>query len=108
MAETTPLLPTIQTLPKEMRNLLCGGVAGMIAKSFVAPIDRIKIMYQVTSAQFRLRDVPKVAWSIVQKEGWQALWKGNTVTMIRVFPYRCVCELLHLHYIVKNGHPSQS
>ena len=108
MAETTPLLPTIQTLPKEMRNLLCGGVAGMIAKSFVAPIDRIKIMYQVTSAQFRLRDVPKVAWSIVQKEGWQALWKGNTVTMIRVIPYRCVCELLHLHYIVKNGHPSQS
>lgn len=59
----------------------------MVAKSVVAPIDRIKILYQVTSAQFRLRDVPKVAYSIIEKEGWAALWKGNTATMIRVFPY---------------------
>ena len=80
----------LQTLPKELRNLLCGGLAGMIAKSVVAPMDRIKIMYQVTSATFRLRDVPAVAYSIVKKEGWQALWKGNSVTMLRVFPYRYV------------------
>eukprot|EP00986_Skeletonema_menzelii_P014615 scaffold9817_cov154-Skeletonema_menzelii.AAC.9 len=80
-------LATIQSLPKAVRNLVAGGLAGMIAKSFVAPIDRIKILYQVTSAQFRLRDVPKVAYSIIEKEGWSALWKGNTATMIRVFPY---------------------
>ena len=86
MNESTYL--TIHNLPKEIRNLLCGGVAGMIAKSVVAPMDRIKIMYQVTTAEFRLRDVPKVAWNIIEKEGWQALWKGNLVTMIRVFPYR--------------------
>ena len=77
----------LQSLPKAARNLLAGGLAGMIAKSFVAPIDRIKILYQVTSAQFRLRDVPRVAYSIIEKEGWAALWKGNTATMIRVFPY---------------------
>jgi len=80
-------LATIQSLPKAARNLIAGGLAGMIAKSFVAPIDRIKILYQVTSAKFRLRDVPKVAYSIIEKEGWSALWKGNTATMIRVFPY---------------------
>lgn len=82
----------LQTLPKEVRNLVCGGLAGMLAKSVVAPMDRIKIMYQVTSATFRLGDVPSVAYSIAQKEGWQALWKGNSVTMLRVFPYRCVCN----------------
>ena len=80
-------LAKLQSLPKAARNLIAGGLAGMIAKSFVAPIDRIKILYQVTSAQFRLRDVPKVAYSIIEKEGWSALWKGNTATMIRVFPY---------------------
>ena len=81
------LITKLQSLPKAARNLLAGGLAGMIAKSFVAPIDRIKILYQVTSAQFRLRDVPRVAYSIIEKEGWAALWKGNTATMIRVFPY---------------------
>ncbi|KAL3763518.1 hypothetical protein ACHAWU_009202 [Discostella pseudostelligera] len=80
-------LSTIQSLPKEMRNLIAGGLAGMIAKSVVAPIDRIKILYQVTATRFRLRDVPSVAISIIEKEGLEALWKGNMATMIRVFPY---------------------
>lgn len=74
-------------IPKEVKNLVSGGLAGMLAKSFVAPIDRIKILYQVTSAPFRLRDVPQVALKIVKEEGVSALWKGNTATMIRVFPY---------------------
>eukprot|EP00569_Conticribra_weissflogii_P010310 CAMPEP_0171376154 /NCGR_PEP_ID=MMETSP0879-20121228/18201_1 /TAXON_ID=67004 /ORGANISM="Thalassiosira weissflogii, Strain CCMP1336" /LENGTH=138 /DNA_ID=CAMNT_0011885937 /DNA_START=272 /DNA_END=685 /DNA_ORIENTATION=- len=82
-----PMLTQIHTLPKELRNLLAGGLAGMIAKTVVAPIDRIKILYQVTSAPFRLRDVPKVAYSIIEKEGYSALWKGNLATMMRVFPY---------------------
>jgi hypothetical protein len=92
----------LQTLPKELRNLLAGGLAGMLAKSFVAPIDRIKILYQVTSAQFRLRDVPRVARSIVEKEGWGALWKGNLATMIRVFPYRLVwcCSLEFIGWLM--------
>ena len=59
----------------------------MVAKSFVAPIDRIKIMYQITSAHFRIRDVPGVALKIINEEGFAALWKGNTATLIRVFPY---------------------
>lgn len=93
-------------LPKEVRNLLAGGIAGMTAKSIVAPIDRIKIMYQVSSAKFRLRDVPGVAYKIIQAEGVTALWKGNFATMIRVFPYsgiqfmvfdRCKSFFLHRH-----------
>jgi hypothetical protein len=71
----------------ELRNLISGGVAGIVAKSFVAPIDRIKILYQVSSAEFHLRNLPRVAYNIVRDEGLSALWKGNTATMIRVFPY---------------------
>lgn len=74
-------------IPKEVKNLIAGGLAGMVAKSFVAPIHRIKILYQVTSAPFRLRHVPKVASKIIKQEGLSGLWKGNTATMIRVFPY---------------------
>jgi solute carrier family 25, member 42 len=77
----------IQQLPKEFRNLIAGGLAGMVAKSVVAPADRIKILFQVSSAEFHITRVPKVAWNIIETEGIQALWKGNTATMIRVFPY---------------------
>jgi hypothetical protein len=59
----------------------------MLAKSAVAPVDRIKILYQVTNAHFRLRDIPTVMRTIIQTEGLAALWKGNGATMIRVFPY---------------------
>jgi len=59
----------------------------MLAKTIVAPIDRIKILYQVTATPFRLRDVPKVAMKICEEEGISALWRGNTATMVRVFPY---------------------
>ena len=73
-----PHQSVVQCLPKEIRNLLAGGVAGMVAKSVVAPIDRIKILYQVTSAHFRIRDVPRVAAEIVRTEGVAALWKGKS------------------------------
>ena len=77
----------IHLLPKEIRNLIAGGIAGMIAKSFVAPLDRVKILYQVSSVQFQLRQLPSVIQRIIQTEGYDALWKGNVTTMIRVFPY---------------------
>ena len=100
MRDVTPSATTLSTrktiqdtreemlkLPKELRNLLAGGLAGMIAKSVVAPIDRIKILYQVSAKPFHIWDVPRVAQKIMEQEGVEALWKGNTATMIRVFPY---------------------
>jgi len=74
-------------LPKEIRNIIAGGFAGMIAKSIVAPFDRIKILYQVSSAEFQITNLPTIAKRIVKEEGLSALWKGNIATLIRVFPY---------------------
>jgi len=81
------LFDEVLELPKEIRNIIAGGVAGMIAKSIVAPFDRIKILYQVSSAKFYLRNIPAIARRIIKEEGSKALWKSNTATMIRVFPY---------------------
>jgi len=77
----------IDEVPQEVKNLLAGGIAGMIAKSVVAPMDRIKIIYQVSSEPFHLSHIPKVIQNIVKTEGITALWRGNMATMIRVFPY---------------------
>lgn len=93
-------------LPKEVRNIMAGGVAGMVAKTVVAPLERIKILYQVSAEKFMLRQVPVVAKHIIQREGFTALWRGNTATMLRVFPYsgiqfmvfdRCKTYLLKEH-----------
>lgn len=74
-------------LPQEALNLLAGGLSGMTAKSFIAPLDRIKILYQCTSAHFSLQNVPNVISAIYHEEGLRALWKGHTATLLRVFPY---------------------
>lgn len=74
-------------LPPEIKNLISGGFAGMIAKTCVAPIDRIKILYQISNTPFHLLDVPRVISTIAREEGVMALWKGNVATMIRIFPY---------------------
>jgi hypothetical protein len=78
---------TISKVPVEIRNLIAGGLAGMVAKSVVAPIDRIKILFQVSSERFSLRHVPGVVRNICKHEGIPALWRGNSAMMLRVFPY---------------------
>eukprot|EP00586_Coscinodiscus_wailesii_P004110 CAMPEP_0172486450 /NCGR_PEP_ID=MMETSP1066-20121228/15034_1 /TAXON_ID=671091 /ORGANISM="Coscinodiscus wailesii, Strain CCMP2513" /LENGTH=357 /DNA_ID=CAMNT_0013252419 /DNA_START=161 /DNA_END=1231 /DNA_ORIENTATION=+ len=84
---TAPIIPLNGLFSKEIKNVLAGGTAGLVAKCVVAPIDRIKILYQITNAQFRLSNVPVVAYHIIKEEGVTALWKGNTATLLRVFPY---------------------
>lgn len=94
----------MSSLPLEFRNLLSGGIAGMVAKSVVAPLDRIKILYQVSSAKFHVWNIPNVIHNTIRNEGLPALWKGNLATLIRVFPYSGVqfavfdrCKLFFLH-----------
>jgi len=59
----------------------------MVAKSVVAPVDRIKILFQVSSEEFCLRKVLQIMARIYNEEGLSGLWKGNSATMLRVFPY---------------------
>lgn len=111
-APTTSMKEGVTKLPKEIRNVVAGGVAGMVAKTVVAPLERIKILYQVSAEQFALRQVPVVAMNIIRTEGFAALWRGNTATMLRVFPYsgiqfmvfdRCKTYSLKLHERRESG-----
>lgn len=65
------------------KNHTTGGLAGMLAKSVVAPVDRIKILFQVSSEPFSLRKVFNLMQRIHREEGLGGLWKGNSATMLR-------------------------
>lgn len=70
-----------------VKSIVAGGLAGMVAKSVVTPVDRIKILFQVSSEEFCLRKVLQILARIYHDEGFSGLWKGNSATMLRVFPY---------------------
>lgn len=63
--------------------LLVGGMAGVIARTLTAPLERVKLQAQtfgVTSVYQELR-------RIAAAEGWTALWAGNMANCLRVFPF---------------------
>nr|XP_032519146.1 graves disease carrier protein-like [Danaus plexippus plexippus] len=70
-----------------LKNLLAGGVAGMCAKTTVAPLDRIKILLQAQSSHYKHHGVFGGLMAIVKQESLIALYKGNGAQMVRIFPY---------------------
>mmetsp|Transcript_13684 Transcript_13684/g.22378 ORF Transcript_13684/g.22378 Transcript_13684/m.22378 type:complete len:295 (-) Transcript_13684:25-909(-) len=71
--------------------LVAGGVAGMVARTCVAPIERVKILYQIQSKNTTGSvSYFEMAPKLVRNEGILSLWKGNTAAVIRVIPYTSI------------------
>mmetsp|Transcript_4827 Transcript_4827/g.13186 ORF Transcript_4827/g.13186 Transcript_4827/m.13186 type:complete len:302 (+) Transcript_4827:96-1001(+) len=74
------------------RMFFAGGTAGAVARTATAPLDRIKLLFQVQSmtnptGSRQYTGILQAASKIVREEGVTALWKGNSVLIIRIFPY---------------------
>jgi len=86
--------------------LIAGGTAGAVAKTAIAPADRVKIIYQVDPGKpFTLASAVRTARDIVRSEGVSGLWRGNGVMMARVIPYAGISFLTYPKYeaAVKNA-----
>ena len=59
-----------------VKSLVAGGVAGMCAKTTVAPLDRVKILLQAQSVHYRDLSVTSALRRVVQLESVSALFKG--------------------------------
>ncbi|XP_050310956.1 solute carrier family 25 member 16-like [Anthonomus grandis grandis] len=69
------------------KNLACGGMAGMVSKTVVAPLDRVKILLQAHNQHHINHGVFSGLRHILTREGFFALYKGNGAQMVRIFPY---------------------
>merc|ERR550534_45410 len=70
-----------------LKSLAAGGVAGMTAKTVVAPLDRVKILFQAQNVHYKDLGVGACLRKVVMTENAGALFKGNGAQMVRVFPY---------------------
>jgi len=73
-----------------IRNMVAGGLAGMLTKTSTAPLERIKILLQTNAmsnggAQ-KYRNVFQTGLVVIQEDGIRALWKGNGANVVRVIP----------------------
>ena len=68
-------------------SIVCGAIAGICAKTVIAPAERIKMSFQVSSEPFTYRGVLHRTVGICRDSGVLSLWKGHSTTLIRVTPY---------------------
>lgn len=86
-----PCASTIERFKlKPSQDLFCGALAGCSARMVVAPLDVLKIRFQVqseTRGLYRYATMASALRSIVAQEGLRALWKGNVPALLMVTPY---------------------
>lgn len=62
----------------------------MIAKTCVAPFDRVKILFQTYSTVYTSRRLVPTLLQIYHNEGIRGWFRGNVSHVVRVFPYAAI------------------
>ncbi|KAF1984775.1 mitochondrial carrier [Aulographum hederae CBS 113979] len=75
-----------------VRSGLAGGMAGCAAKTVVAPLDRVKILFQTSNPQFAKYSGTSFGFwqalrGITAADGASGLFRGHSATLLRIFPY---------------------
>lgn len=76
-------------------SILCGSIAGAVAKTAVAPAERVKMRFQISSDTFSLTKAFQHGAEIYRKGGILSLWRGHSTTIIRVAPYSGISYAAH-------------
>ena len=76
-------------------SLVSGAVAGGVAKTCIAPLDRTKIHFQINDSRFSIKEAWKFLRDTHRQHGVTALWRGNSATMVRILPYAALQYCSH-------------
>ena len=73
-------------LSRQGIGLIAGGCAGAVSRTSVAPLDRLKILFQTQPDPPKYRSMRHAFGVIVREEGPRAFWKGNLANCYRIIP----------------------
>eukprot|EP00250_Pteridium_aquilinum_P031780 c44251_g1_i1 orf=513-1532(+) len=98
------------TLPTYVKELIAGGAAGGIAKTVVAPLERVKILYQTRYQNIQNLGVVQSLRFIRKKEGFLGFYKGNSASVLRVVPYAALHFMTYEQYrrLILNHYPCEA
>lgn len=69
------------------KHLWAGAVAAMVSRTFVAPLERLKLEYIVRGEQKNLFELIK---TVAASQGLKGFWKGNFVNILRTAPFKAI------------------
>uniref|UniRef100_K3X5K1 Uncharacterized protein n=1 Tax=Globisporangium ultimum (strain ATCC 200006 / CBS 805.95 / DAOM BR144) TaxID=431595 RepID=K3X5K1_GLOUD len=71
---------------RQLRQMAAGGGAGIVAKTVVAPFERVKIVCQTGESVGMIQTTK----SIFTNEGAIGFWRGNLAACVRVVPHKAI------------------
>ncbi|KAK6147736.1 hypothetical protein DH2020_018648 [Rehmannia glutinosa] len=88
----------IEGMPVFVKELIAGGVAGGFAKTVVAPLERIKILFQTRRAEFHSLGLLGSFSKIAKTEGVLGFYRGNGASVARIVPYAALHYMTYEEY----------
>eukprot|EP00606_Chrysophyceae_sp_TOSAG23-5_P000744 GSChrysophyteH2.ASY1.ANO1.965.1 assembled CDS len=67
----------------------------VLAKTAVAPAERVKMSFQTTQDRFKFSTALSRARGMVQEAGVLSLWRGHSTTVLRVAPFAGLSYAVH-------------
>uniref|UniRef100_A0A2N9FV97 Mitochondrial carrier protein n=1 Tax=Fagus sylvatica TaxID=28930 RepID=A0A2N9FV97_FAGSY len=88
----------IEAMPLFAKELVAGGVAGGFAKTVVAPLERVKILFQTRKEEFQSIGLSGSFKKIAKTEGIMGFYRGNGASVARIVPYAALHYMAYEQY----------